>query len=42
MERPAVWVCRTGDEVEVSEHAVGWVLYGTEIQCFEALTGLES
>ena len=32
---------RTGDEVKVSECAVGWVMHGTEIQCFKALTGLE-
>ena len=40
-ERPTVWVHRMGDEVKVSECAMGWVMHGTEIWCFEALTGLE-
>ena len=41
-ERPAVWVHRMSDEVKVSECAVGWVLYETEVWCFKASTGLES
>ena len=42
VEKPAVWVCRMGDEVKVSECAVWWVMHGTQVRCFEASTGLES